>query len=229
MQGHTEKETIINTGHNSNWKVLHNHGMHEKPVNWIYGGEIVGGFYAANPTDSVVAADYPWGWNQLNYDDSGWKNPEVIFSKPKTNAGAGHGWILQPRTTAIQVNKKEFFKQVARSSIKNLDKDFSFSKKTLEIPANSHQTILIDQGYVTLGYPKLNLSGGKNAKIQVKYSEAMYDEENHKGNRNVIEGKVIKGISDIYVMDGGQNRVFQPIWFRTFRFLQLDIKTEDAP
>ncbi len=57
----------------------------------------------------------------------------------------------------------------------------------------------------------------------------MYDANNEKGNRNELEGKVIKGISDIYVMDGGNNRVFQPIWFRAFRFIQLEIETKDQP
>ena len=229
LQGHTAKETFLNTGYNSGWKVLQDRGMHEKPVNWRSGGEIVGGFYASNPTDSVVAADYPWGWKQPDYDDHDWKSPEIIFSQPKTNAGAGHGWILQPRTTGIQSNEKEPLTRIARTDLKRLSQDFKFGTRPLEIPANTHATILVDQGYVTLGYPKLNLSGGQNAVIRVKYSEALYDAENHKGNRNDIEGKVIKGISDVYLMDGGEDRIFQPIWFRTFRFVQLEIQTADDP
>ena len=89
--------------------------------------------------------------------------------------------------------------------------------------------MLIDQGYITLGYPKLTLSGGKDASVRVKYSEALYDAENHKGNRNELAGKVIKGISDMYVMDGGERRTFQPRWFRSFRFIQFEIQTQDEP
>ena len=227
LQGHTEKETFLNTNYNSEWKVLKNEGMYEKTVFWRGGGEIVGGFYASNPTDSIVASKYLWGWKEIDYDDSDWKEPEVIFATPKTNADAGHGWILQPRTTKIQENRKEGFTSIIRSDIKDMDESFRFGNKSLVIPANSKHSLLLDQGYVTLGYPKLHLSGGREAKIEIRYSEALYDENNHKGNRDITEGKTIKGISDVYMMDGGKNRVFQPVWFRTFRFIRLEITTAD--
>lgn len=229
MQGNSDREYLINTDYDSSWKVFRNIGMHEKTVYWRGGGDIVGGFYAANPTDSVNASDYPWGWKSMDFNDDDWKSPEVIFAQPKTNAGAGHGWILQPRTTPIQVNSKESLDNIVRHSLKSLSKNFSFGIEPLLIPANQHHTLLIDKKYVTLGYPKLTMSKGKDAVITVKYSEALYNEQNHKGNRNVIEGKEIKGISDVYVMDGGEKRTFQPIWFRTFRFVELDIRTGNEP
>jgi len=229
LQGHSSGEAFLNTGADNGWKVLKNEGLYEKTVYWRGGSEIVGGFYAANPTDSIVAAQYPWGWRDLNYDDRHWVRPEAIFSQPKTSAGLGHGWILQPRTTSIQANQKEALTRIARTDLTGIDPDFQFGKKSLTIPANARHALLFDQGYVTLGYPRLILSKGKDAAIRVKYSEALYNEQNQKGNRNKIEGKVIKGISDVYVMDGGRERDFQPIWLRTFRFVQLDIQTQGEP
>lgn len=227
LQGNSENEYLINTHSDSRWKVFKNEGMYEKTVHWRGGGDIVGGFYAANPTDSVVAAQYPWSWKETSYDDSMWLPPQEIFSKPKTSTGYGHGWILQPRTTAMQTSLKEPFTRIARSDLTSMPDDFKFGWTALEIPPNSRHSLLIDQGYVTLGYPKLYLSGGKDAVVKVKYSEALYDANNRKGNRNELEGKVVKGINDIYLMDGEQNRVFQPIWFRAFRFIQLEIETKD--
>ncbi len=43
-----------------------------------------------------------------------------------------------------------------------------------------------------------------------------------KGNRNEIEGKEIRGIEDRFLPDGGQHRLFRPLWWRAFRYLQLD-------
>jgi len=229
LQGHTENETFLNTTWDSNWEVLKNEGMIEKPVHWMTSGEIVGGFYASNPTDSVVASLYPWGWNEPGYEEGGWVGPEVVFSRPKTNAGAGHGWILQPRTTVIQESTKEELGEVIRTDLKKAGKGFRFGEKPLEIPANTTHTFLVDQGLVTLGYPKLTLSGGKDAHVKITYSEALYDKNLHKGNRDITKGKEIHGISDVYVMDGGVNRVFQPMWFRTFRFIQLEVSTANEP
>ncbi|MFC2089864.1 alpha-L-rhamnosidase C-terminal domain-containing protein [Bacteroidota bacterium] len=229
LQGHSKDEELLNTGYNSKWKVYKNEAVFEKPVYWLKGKDIIGGFYAANPTDSIVASDYPWGWKQLSYDDSQWVDPEVVFSQPKTNAGAGHGWILQPRTTPIQKNSVERFTRIGRSNQETIKTDFKFGDRSLELPANTTTSVLVDQGYVTLGYPKLLLSGGKDAYIKITYSEALYDENRHKGNRNEIEGKEIKGISDVYIMDGKKARIFQPLWLRTFRFIQLDIETSNDP
>jgi len=225
MQGHSEKEMVLNTGYHGNWVVTLNEGMMEKRVDWIFGGEIVGGFYAANPTDSVVADRYPWGWKELDYRDDHWIKPKVVFSNPRTDAGGGHGWIMQPRTTAIQSSRTEPPGQVVRSSMDGISGSSLSGDLPLVIPAYSKHHFLVDHGQVTLGYPKLTLSKGKDAVIRVKYSEALYDSNNHKGNRNETEGKVIKGISDVYVMDGGEQRVFQPIWFRAFRFIRVNVET----
>jgi hypothetical protein len=227
IQGHSAAEHVANTS-GSEWKVFRNAGVFEKPVKWR-SGDIVGGFYAANPTDSVVAAAYPWRWNQSGDDDSHWMKPEIIFSQPKITAGLGHGWILQPRTTDLQANRKEPFTRIARSDVAGLGKDYQFGTKPLTIPAGKRHTILIDQGSVTVGYPVLTLSGGKDAIIKIIYSEALYDENNKKGNRNEIAGKTCKGMSDVYVMDGGSVRTFQPWWFRAFRFIQLEIETAREP
>ncbi len=226
-QGNSGKETFLNTGWEGNWKVFHNHSVYEKPVDWIFGGQIVGGFYAGNPTDSIVGEKYPWGWQELGFEDSGWVKPEVVFSRPKTNAGAGHGWIMQPRTTAIQRLEEEGMGKVIRSNDPSFRTGQEFSG--FQVDRNSHVSLLIDRGYVTLGYPKIKISGGRNAIIRIRYSEALYDEENKKGNRNSYEGKIIKGISDVYLMEGGENRIFQPMWFRAYRFTELDITTFEDP
>ena len=228
LQGHSEKEQIVNS-RPENWKVYHNTALYEKPVYWRSSGEIVGGFYASNPTDSTVAAQYPWGWKTLEYNDEQWATPKRVYAAPKVTPGGGHGWVLQPRTTVIQESIKEPFAQIVRTNIEGVSKSFQFGEEQITIPANTQRSILIDQGFVTLGYPVLRVSGGNEASIKIKYSEALYDEKNQKGNRNEIEGKVIKGISDVYLLDGGENREFQPMWLRTFRFIEISVETADQP
>lgn len=227
IQGHGKREHIVNTGLDLGWKVLRNKAMHEKTVHWRK-GDIIGGFYAANPTDSIVGSDYPWGWKAKEYSDSDWQNPEEVFSKPKTSTGYGHGWILQPRTTAMQKSHKESIGEIVRSDVKSYSAK-EFGTRPLTIPANSERTLLIDKGYVTLGYPKLNVSKGKDAQVRIKYSEALYNKNDQKGNRNDLKGKRVEGITDVYILDGGLDRIYQPIWFRTYRFIELHIKTLGEP
>jgi len=39
---------------------------------------------------------------------------------------------------------------------------------------------------------------------------------------------VFIGISDIFIPDGGENRLFRPTWTRSFRFIQLEIETGNS-
>ena len=45
-------------------------------------------------------------------------------------------------------------------------------------------------------------SGGADASATLTYSEALVDADGVKGNRNEVEGKVIRGIRDRFIFDG---------------------------
>ena len=90
--------------------------------------------------------------------------------------------------------------------------------------------MLFDQGYLTTAYPRLTVSGGKGAVVRMRYAEALFKTSpREKGNRNEIEGKEFIGNYDEFVLDGGTRRVFRPLWWRTYRYLQLEIETRDEP
>ena len=61
------------------------------------------------------------------------------------------------------------------------------------------------------------------------YAEALKDAKGNKGNRNEIEGKTIVGVTDEFRPDGGERRRFQTLWFRTYRYVQVEIETGDEP
>ena len=97
------------------------------------------------------------------------------------------------------------------------------------IPPMTKTRILLDQKELSMGFPEMIVSGGKGAKIKVTYSEALFDDAKQKGNRNVIQSKEIHGYSDVFMPDGKGEMLFRPLWIRTFRFIQLDIETDENP
>ncbi|HET7216294.1 MAG TPA: alpha-L-rhamnosidase C-terminal domain-containing protein, partial [Terriglobia bacterium] len=50
-----------------------------------------------------------------------------------------------------------------------------------------------------------------------------------KGNRNDIQGKKMLGMEDEFLPDGGRQRMFRPLWWRTYRYLQVAVKTGAEP
>jgi len=74
------------------------------------------------------------------------------------------------------------------------------------------------------------VKGGKGATIRLTYAEALVDAKGEKGNRNEVEGKHIEGVVDEFWPGGGEaGREFSPLSWRTWRYLQIDVETADAP
>jgi alpha-L-rhamnosidase len=91
-------------------------------------------------------------------------------------------------------------------------------------------SLLIDNGELTTGYPMLSVRGGRGATIRLTYAEALVDAKGEKGNRNEIQGKHIEGVADEFLPGGGETTLeFSPLSWRTWRYLQIEVETADAP
>jgi hypothetical protein len=89
--------------------------------------------------------------------------------------------------------------------------------------------LLLDRDTLTTAYPRLTVSGGKGARITMTYAEALYDKDQHKGDRDEIADRTAIGLTDSFLPDGGAHRSFEPLWWRTWRYLDLDIQTAGEP
>lgn len=236
MQGESDSEKIVNTFGGS-WKCIQNKAFNAKMVNWMTDRNTIDfGLYVGNPTDSIVGSKYPWGWETRDFNDVAWLPAQwcdIAGGRDGQFAGGilfGGGKMLIPRRTGLLKEEKLQFAGVRRSSGMDVNDQFLKGTGALIIPANKKVTILIDQGVETMGYPEMIVSAGKDARIQAMYAENMIV-KNHapKGNRNQIEGKYMVGIKDIFIPDGGKNRLFKPTYLRAFRYIQLDIETQTAP
>ena len=236
LQGDSETEKIINTAGNS-WKCIRNEAFSPKIVEWMTDRSTIDfGLYVGNPTDSIRADKYPWGWETTSFNDTDWlpaKWCDIAGGRDEQFAGGilfGGGKLLIPRRTGILTETKVSFTEIRKMTGMKKDDAFLKEKGNLQIQAHQKVSILIDQHFETIGYPELIVSGGKNARIQAMYAENMIV-ANHspKGNRNEIEGKHLVGIKDVFIPDGGQHRLFKPTYLRSFRFIQLDIETQEEP
>jgi hypothetical protein len=214
---------MLNTG-SGNWKVIRDRSYNVRPVTVEM---TEGKYYVAGPCDSITSIHHPWGWKHNGFEAEKWAKPQII--QKGVGRGYMHGtpWMLVPREIPLMEERIERIPRVSRSKGLDLDPGFKFGDNPLIIPASTKATILLDQTHLTFGYPVFNISKGKGSKIKVIYSEALYSDDGSKGNRNEIEGKEIQGYSDIIMPDGGQEREIMTTWLRTFRFIQLEIETQD--
>ncbi|MBR1595594.1 MAG: alpha-L-rhamnosidase [Phocaeicola sp.] len=217
LQGNTDAEALVNT--NSSWKVLHN--LSYAPS--IQGREDTGA------ADIVKGDIYPWGWEQSSYNDTDWKNAQQVAQGQPYGMGTGYDWVLCARDIPLMEDLLLRMKTIRRTTGITVTDTFLQGKSPIVVPANKQVSILIDQTFLTNAYPELIVSKGRGSEIRMRYGEALYKESWNKANRNDIDGRVIKSFADIYYPDGGEKRMFRPLWFRTYRYLQLDITTKDEP
>jgi hypothetical protein len=81
------------------------------------------------------------------------------------------------------------------------------------------------------GYPVLTVSGGAGAHLRMTYTEALYEANGLKGNRDDIAGKAVDPglLHDDFTTDGAPGRTFEPLWWRTWRYMQVDVETGAQP
>lgn len=224
VQGDSELEAEVNT--DSSWKVAENRAYSPIPVTTAGMGD----FTVVGPADRVDGKKYPWGWEQHGFDHSSWQPAaQVSPATPRGIRWMGSHWHLVPRMIP-QMEKKLQPSPILRkaSGIKAGENVFRQENK-LVVPENSKVTLLLDQTYLTTAHPEITVSGGRDAEISLAYAEALVDDQGNKAHRDRIDGMHVFGYADEFTADGGKNRLFTTLWFRTFRYIQLDVRTAGQP
>jgi alpha-L-rhamnosidase len=208
---------------NNTWKASQDSSYSPIPVR-VYG------YYAAGPGENVEMEKSLKGWQSPDYNDASWPTAQQIFAGvPKTKVGAfgaPNGWMLIPSAIPAFEFSQEKTPEIRKAEGISLANQ-EFGKSPIQIAPKTKVSILLDQKYLTNAYPTFKFSKGKGAIVKITYAEALYGEERSKGNRNEIEGKQIVGRFDQITADGSTNQKFTPLNYRTYRYIQLDIETQD--
>jgi alpha-L-rhamnosidase len=243
LQGDDSSANLVNTG--PEWKLLVDSAY--SPI--VISNATVGGYYAAGPGEHVDATRYPWGWEEMDFNDSAWSRaaslsrrdgdaaPLAAFDvgRPHLRApigpGSGEviGWQLEPRSIPAMDETGQRLTSVRRASGVPAGDAFLRGTGDLEVSAHTTASLVLDQSHTTNAYPVLVTSGGAGSTVKLTYAEALVDAHGEKGNRNDVEGRTMRGVYDVFRPDGGPRRIFRPLYWRSFRYIQLDITTADAP
>jgi Bacterial alpha-L-rhamnosidase. len=161
-----------------------------------------------------------------------WNTPLKLWDTEDSAFGIIPVFELYDRPIPLQILKKRNFAS-QMPTLKNTEGFFTLQlKNSVTVPKNTAAVIELDAGELTTGFFRLPIEGGAGAKITVLYSEA-YGVKNGgdryiKTVRDDWENGELEGHSDICI-PSGEKTVYEPFWFRTFRYIRLEIETGDAP
>ncbi|MDE3103694.1 MAG: alpha-L-rhamnosidase N-terminal domain-containing protein [Acidobacteriota bacterium] len=185
-----------------------------------------GNYYAAGAEEVMDGRKTRWDWDTAKPNPEGWAAARSLGNAAPAGAqDSPTRWILEPDTLPQMQYEPVTAGHVVR--VAGVPAGTSLDKPVV-VPPHTHATLLLDRDTLTTAFPALHLQGGKDAALRLTYAEALYDEHGQKGNRNLVEGRQIHGIHDRILADG-EDRTYRSLWWRTWRYLQIDVDTANAP
>jgi hypothetical protein len=224
-----ENRRLIDTG--TTWKVR------VDPSRSIEAGmpqirkSVGAGFYAAGPAETIDGAQLATDWADVVSHAAGWR--DAILA----NAGDGSPWTLEPNVLPQMRFERVSSGHIARAAG---IADSNFPASAVMVPARTEATILLDAGRVLAAYPALVASGGAGAEVKVTYVESLYDPKAAStqpdgpgrarfADRSTVKDGLALGLTDTFKLDGAEQRRFEPFWWRTWRFVEIKVRTAAQP
>lgn len=196
--------------------------------------------------ERVEGSLIPIGWETLEFDACNWKHAIVVANVIDTEYGQLTPWTLAPRPIpALYETHKGFVGIKFREGGGTDEPKFHTyltapSADGFRIEPKERFIIELDAGELLTGYLFMELTGGRGASVTLLCSECYEDipESTIRRNKGVrddaINGCLI-GEKDIYKVAGyGETfgeifERYEPFSFRTFRYIRLEIETNEQP
>lgn len=201
--------------------------------------------------ERVLGAVRFQNWKKTGYDDSWWEDAKPYGGydtyKPVSP------FHLAERTIPLMAHENRTFQEVvcvresSAMTAESLAEQWNHmlhGEAYVEIPANTTQIVEITAGEEMCGYPVLQIALGKDAEIEILYSESygisgpaketpfgLVFSAPQKGDRTDWQNGTLQGTADYYRPAGyGTKEMpeeYVPFLFRTFRFIRIRITTKD--
>ncbi len=183
-------------------------------------------YYVASAPETIDANKADWNW-------AGEVEPEPHWLVAQTRANwrdAEPAPAAAARTLVADKLPPQLFRPAAPGVVARGDPAgaSAFPAKPVTVPPRTHAKLLIARDAMISAYPELDVAGGEGARIEVLYAEALYDAQRQKGDRAEIGDREPLGIHDTFIADGTA-RTFAPLWWRTWRYLEIEVTTAEEP
>lgn len=174
-------------------------------------------YYVASAPETIDASRALWDWAGRNEAGAAWRDavpaPQAARRKLAADRLPAQAFVPAPAGRVVRTD---------------LAGGAQFPVRPVTVPPHTTAKLLLRQEAMISAYPTLDVAGGKGASITLEYGEALYDAARRKGDRDLVEDRQVIGFHDSFLADGGE-RSFSPLWWRTFRFIEIVIATGDAP
>lgn len=184
------------------------------------------------------------GWKKLSFDDSGWLTAEsrmlACHDKIRQLVGLMDKFHLYPRpipllteepAMKLQVIKCEEWREAEGHAADQCGAwrpaELNFADGQCRIAKNKKVQILLTTDVLMNGYLQFAFEGGNNSTVQIHCFEKFYHETCHVKRDDYRNGEMFQNPQTDTLVLNGDKVVYEPFWYRTVRFMRLDIETKD--
>ncbi|BBH24613.1 alpha-L-rhamnosidase [Paenibacillus baekrokdamisoli] len=191
----------------------------------------------------------PHGWEEIEYEDRHWDKASVIASAYDPTYGQLTPWPLTPRPIPPLYEEERGFRSIMRMEGGQGGEPGFHLLHEGRIPGEGHGfelkaghrfMIELDAGELTTGYLCLAMIGGRGSSVRMLCAECYEDPQEstirrNKGVRDDSSKGLLIGEEDVYRVQGfgdpslERYEVYEPFWFRTFRFVRLQVEVGSEP
>jgi alpha-L-rhamnosidase len=202
------------------------------------------------PIQTTDSADYPWGietgagdgWLPVSVRREDAAFPFGLYADHVLHPALLPAQLAAPRqagrvrfVSATPLEDPQFIVVDAATALTEEASDWQAlldKGQSMVIPSHTHRQIILDLDEYVCAYPQVQLSGGRGGRLTIGWAEALHVDASgkSKGQRDVVDGRTFIALCrDVVVPDGSVNRQFQPLWWRSGRFIALLIETGEEP
>lgn len=167
----------------------------------------------------------PIGWKKEVFDDSHWLIPWIIEPAKQdafsANVGLYGSYRLKEREIPLLFEtEKEFFGDKKELYLEG------FSAERLHVNPGEKKEFVLNAGEHTNAYMIYQFEKGAGAKVTITYSEKYRSADGKEIERDDKVSGILKGLTDKIILNG-ESLIYEPFWFRTFRFIMIEIQAEE--
>ena len=170
--------------------------------------------------ETVDFAKVPHHWRNADFNADRWACPEpletVCCDDFMRAAGLLQRFPMRERPIPLLYETPREFKCERRSNTDILKRGETVLR------AGERALVILDAGEETSGYPVFAFKGGAGSTVKITYLEKFTG-----GVKDDAERGGIEGITDTLLLCGGDVS-FEPFWYRTFRFIAIEMDAAET-
>lgn len=182
--------------------------------------------------EELDGSRYPFGYREPGFPADGWLPAQVIADgSPSNPYGLASVWQTAPRSIPFPYERETAFVGVKRSDLPHAA---DLLGDGVTIPPHTRVYAELDAGDYVTGFPSLFMTDGTGGCVRLTYAESyMYEQDGRRGLKGIRDdcsrpASYLDGDFDTYLVGTGEQS-YVPYHYRAFRFIRLDISTQEVP